>query len=136
MIAPCRVKDIDAVLDLWKRAGAAPSVTDDGEGVRRRLKRDRQLFVLAWAGARLAGSLIGGWDGWRASMARLAVDPAYRRHGIAKRLVAAVEAQLRQMGAKRIGCIVLEGNEGGTAFWRAAGYWRDAQTRRYVKDLS
>lgn len=83
----------------------------------------------------MVGSLIGGWDGWRASMARLAVDPAYRCHGIARRLVVAVEAQLRQMGARRVGCIVLESNDGGTAFWRAVGYKRDAQTRRYVKDL-
>jgi ribosomal protein S18 acetylase RimI-like enzyme len=43
------------------------------------LRRDRRLFLLAWDNSRLVGSLIGGWDGWRASMARLAVDPAYRR---------------------------------------------------------
>src|SRR5438105_9303610 len=90
-IRPCRTGDVSAVLDLWKLARAAPSVTDRPAAVRRRLRRDRQLFLLAWDGPRLVGSVMAGWDGWRATMARLAIDPAYRRRGVARLLVTRAE---------------------------------------------
>jgi ribosomal protein S18 acetylase RimI-like enzyme len=123
------------VLDLWSRAAAGQSVTDNATAVRLRLRRDRRLFLLAWDNARLVGSLIGGWDGWRASMARLAVDPAYRRRGIARLLVDRVEQELRSLGATRTGCVVLAANRPARAFWTNSKYRLDTEVVRYVKDL-
>ena len=123
------------VLELWRRAGAEPSVTDDPGSLRRRLRRDRNLFVLAWDRGRLVGSLIGGWDGWRSHMYRLAVDPGCRRSGIARRLVANVEARLQELGAVRIDGIVVSRNTAASTFWREIGYQRHVEVARYVKDL-
>ena len=134
-IRPCRTADVSAVLDLWTRAGAAPSVTDRPAAVRRRLKRDGQLFLLAWDGSRLVGSVMAGWDGWRATMARLAVDPAFRRMRVARLLVARAEKQLRAAGAERIGGIVLRSNRAGRRFWSTAGYLPERGVMRYVKNL-
>lgn len=78
---------------------------------------------------------MAGWDGWRASMARLAVDPHYRRIGLARSLVERVERKLRSLGVRRIGAIVLKNNSGGLAFWSNAGYELDREDVRYVKDL-
>ena len=75
----CRMVDITAVLALWRRAEAVPRPTDNPEALRVRLERDADLFVLAWDGDRLVGTLMGGWDGWRGNVYRLAVDPAARR---------------------------------------------------------
>src|SRR5256712_9180419 len=134
-LRPCRATDVEQVLELWRRAAAEPSVTDDPDALRRRLERDRSLFVLAWDRGRLVGSLIGGWDGWRGHMYRLAVDPAWRRRGIARRLVEHVEARLRRLGAVRIDGIVVRRNRTGSAFWRALGYRHHVEVTRYVKDL-
>jgi ribosomal protein S18 acetylase RimI-like enzyme len=134
-IRPCRTADVSAVLDLWKRARAAPGITDRPDAIRRRLKRDRQLFLLAWEGRRLVGSIMAGWDGWRASMARLAVDPEYRRLGVARLLVARAEKQLRAAGAERIGGVVLRSNQAGRRFWSTAGYLPERGVMRYVKNL-
>ncbi len=136
-IRRCRPKDTAEVLKLWKRAAAAHSVPepDRPAAVRNRLRRDRQLFLLAWAGSRLVGTLMGGWDGWRASMARLAVHSQYRRRGVARLLVERVERELKALGAKRISGIVLEDNRTGRAFWSSAGYRLDARATRYIKDL-
>src|SRR2546425_11350530 len=132
---PCRATDVERVLDLWRRAPTEPSVTDDPEALRRRLSRDRNLFVLAWDRSRLVGSLIGGWDGWRGHMYRLAVDRACRRRGIARRLVKNVEAHLRRLGAVRIDGIVVKRNRAGRVCWRELGYRGPAGVARYVKDL-
>ena len=132
---PCRVKDVAEVIRFWNEFGAAHSLKDESAAVRRRLKRDRRLFVLAWDGVRLVGTIMAGWDGWRASMARLAVDPQYRRIGLARALVERVERELRSLGARRIGAIVLKNNRGGRAFWSSAGYELDREDVRYVKNL-
>jgi ribosomal protein S18 acetylase RimI-like enzyme len=134
-IRPCRAADLSAVLQLWKRAGAAPSVTDSVAALRRRLLPYRGLFLLAWNGDTLVGSIMGGWDGWRASVARLAIDPRYRRLGLARVLVEHVEKRLRAFGATRMSCVVLADDAGGRAFWTAARYQHDPAAVRYVKDL-
>ena len=135
LLRHCRARDVEKVLDLWRRAAAEPSVTDDPDALRRKLDRDRSLFVLAWDRSRLVGSLIGGWDGWRGHMYRLAVDRACRRRGIARRLVKNVEARLRRLGAVRIDGIVVKRNRAGRVFWRELGYREHAEVARYVKDL-
>ena len=132
---PCRVKDVTEVIGFWNEFGAAHSLKDEPAAVRRRLKRDRRLFLLAWDGGRLVGTIMAGWDGWRASMARLAVDLQYRRIGLARSLVERVEWELRSLGARRIGAIVLKNNRGGRAFWSNVGYELDREDVRYVKDL-
>jgi ribosomal protein S18 acetylase RimI-like enzyme len=131
---PCRVSDIPAVLDLWARSTDA-TTGDNPRALRLRLRRDRNLFVLAVDGRRVIGSLVGGWDGWRGTMARLAVDPVYRRRGVARLLVRRVERELRAMGAVRVSCLVLDENRRARAFWKSAGYAHDRETVRYRKDL-
>jgi len=123
------------VLALWRRAEAVPRPTDNAAALRLRLERDAELFQLAWDGERLAGTLLGGWDGWRGNMYRLAIDPAYRRRGVARLLVTAVEAALRAKGCERITSLVFENEPRAAEFWLSAGYAPDPATRRYAKDL-
>ena len=134
-IRAARRSDCDALLDLWKRAGIRSNVANEKKMLQVRLARDRDLFVVAAEGSRVIGSLIAGWDGWRGSMARLAVDPAYRGRRIAQRLVARTEANLRKRGAKRIGALVFADNTLGQRFWRAAGYRLEPGITRLVKNV-
>jgi ribosomal protein S18 acetylase RimI-like enzyme len=54
----------------------------------------------------MIGSIIGTFDGWRGNIYRLAVHPDFRRHGVARALVAEVEKKLAEQGAKRITALV------------------------------
>src|SRR5689334_3685656 len=94
-IRPARPTDCRLMPELWARAGIRLGSTDNAKALRLRLRRDRDLFLVAVHGSRLVGTLIAGWDGWRASMARLAVDPEYRGERIARRLVERAERALR-----------------------------------------
>jgi ribosomal protein S18 acetylase RimI-like enzyme len=94
----------------------------------------RRLLVAEDGGA-IVGALIAAWDGWRGNMYRLAVAPDRRRHGIALELVRRGEERLRARRARRISAIVAEGDEAPSSLWRAAGYSRDENVRRFVRNL-
>jgi len=130
-----RAGDSEALLDLWRRAGATPSVTDTAEAVRRAIAHPAAWVLLAEVDGQLIGSIIGTFDGWRGNIYRLSVDPAYRRRGVARDLVEEVEQRLRQAGAKRITALVEHGHPEPVAFWEAAGYERDRRIARYIRSL-
>ena len=61
-----------------------------------------ELFLLAEGHGQVIGALLGGGDGWRGHIARLAAHPDYRRRGVAPTLVLDVELRLRRRGAIRM----------------------------------
>ncbi len=129
------VDDIDAVPALWRRAETGPSSTESAEDVRWLLERDPDALLLAVAEGAIVGSLIAGWDGWRGTFYRLAVDPAYRRRGLATQMVRAGEERLRALGAKRLNAIVESEEADAMAFWASAGYELQTARSRFVKNL-
>ena len=64
------------------------------------------ILLVATNDDRIIGSVIGGWDGWRGNIYRLAVTPEYRRRGIARRLVAEISSALFARGAERLSALV------------------------------
>jgi ribosomal protein S18 acetylase RimI-like enzyme len=133
IIRPCRPTEAEAILDLWRRAESAPSVTADVRHVAALVERGDGSLLVAEADGRIVGSLIAGWDGWRGNIYRLAVLPEYRRRGIALSLVAEGERRLREQGAIRIGAIVLRDHPDAVGFWQAAGYTFQEGVGRFVK---
>ncbi len=133
----CTAEDIPALFDLWRQSGSLPTATDSEEALLTRLSRDPELFVLALDGDRLIGCLMGGWDGWRANMYRLAVLPEYRRRGIARMLVHEVEKRFFEMGARRVYAMSVkpEIEPGAADFWMSVGYELNPRTLPYVKTL-
>lgn len=127
--------DIDDVLALWKRAETGPSTTESADDVRWLLERDPDALLLADAEGAIVGSLIAGWDGWRGTFYRLAVDPAHRRRGLATQMVRAGEERLRALGAKRLNAIVESEEADAMAFWASAGYELQTARSRFVKNV-
>lgn len=131
---PCRTEDIGRVLELWK-IGARGGSTNTAGALERRLTRDCELFLLAWEGDALVGTLMGAWDGWRASMYRLVVHPDYRRLGIAAELLQRVEEMLRAMGPTRVYANTLKENPEAMSFWAAPGYAPNSEIDPLAKTL-
>jgi ribosomal protein S18 acetylase RimI-like enzyme len=128
--------EIAAVLELWAQARSAAAATaDTPEGVGVLLERDPGALLVACLDGRVVGTLIAAWDGWRGSMYRLAVLPGHRRRGIGRRLVDAGHARLRALGATRVTALVAHDEEHAVGLWRAAGYGRDEQVVRFVRNL-
>jgi ribosomal protein S18 acetylase RimI-like enzyme len=90
---------------------------------------------VAEVGGQVIGSIIGTFDGWRGNIYRLAVQPDYRRRGVARALVAEVEKRLTRQGAKRITALVEKDNPSAMIFWEAVGYRVDERIVRRVRTL-
>ena len=133
-VRECRDDELEAVLALWRQADATVSVTDTLEDVRRAANGSTSVLLVAEQEGRIVGSVIGGFDGWRGNIYRLAVHPGYQRQGIARRLVSDLEARLAEMGAKRITALVERDHPWATGFWDAVGYRLDAGMARYVRN--
>jgi ribosomal protein S18 acetylase RimI-like enzyme len=68
---------------------------------------------------------MGIWDGRRGWINRLAVDPARRRSGLGRGLLALVEERLRERGCDKVNLLIEPDNAAVTDFYAAAGYSRD-----------
>ncbi|HPU13646.1 MAG TPA: GNAT family N-acetyltransferase [Aeromicrobium sp.] len=88
---------------------------------------------MAEADGAIVGTVISGWDGWRAHLYRLAVDPSARGQGVGRLLVRAVEEHLRELGAIRFDAMVLSGNTLGEAAWEALCYRSQEEWARWVR---
>ena len=112
--------DIPAIVDLWSRAAGPTRLPCRAAEVEQLLARDPDTLLVAEEGGRFAGTLIVGWDGWRASMYRLAVEPDLRRAGVA-RLLAAARAGRAARG-EALDAIVSRQNAVGVSFWESDGF--------------
>ena len=138
-IRPCRAEECEAVLALWRGAGATASATDTLEEVTRLVGSEHgDGFLVAVQEGAIVGSVIGAWDGWRGNIYRLAVAPEARRRGLARRLVHEAERALRAKGARRLSALVERDEAHAVGFWDSlatTGYQRDPRMLRYVKTL-
>jgi ribosomal protein S18 acetylase RimI-like enzyme len=134
VIRPCRPDEGDVLLDLWHHADATPSPTDTPEQVVEVIRDAAATVLVAVDRDLLVGSIIGGGDGWRGNIYRLAVLPSYRRRGVGRALVAAVEERLAERGARRISALVEHDHPWAVGFWDSL-YEPDPRMIRYVKKV-
>lgn len=111
--------DYDGVAAVWQAAGR--DVLPRAE-LAAALERDPQLFLVAQHDDTAVGVVLGTFDGRRGWILRLAVDPAHRRRGIARRLIGELETRFAVLGCPRVNLMVMPDNVEGLRFWRALGY--------------
>lgn len=115
--------DYEAAVQLWQRVeGLEIAEGDDREGVAQFVGRNVGLSRVAIDGAEIVGAVLCGHDGRRAYIYHLAVDPAYRRDGLGRRLVRECLDGLRKTKVKRLIILVAHDNERGAEFWRRCGF--------------
>jgi ribosomal protein S18 acetylase RimI-like enzyme len=129
-------KDLEALLEFWAEAGENHGRPADRAAlVEALLSHDPDSLIVAESAGSIVGTVIAGWDGWRAHLYRLAVAPGHRGRGIARVLVERAEARLRALGAIRLDAMVLTSNVAGAAAWEAMGYQPQDDWTRWVKPV-
>jgi ribosomal protein S18 acetylase RimI-like enzyme len=135
-IRRCRPDDAQAVLGLWARSRSGHATTADRlEDIERLIADSPAALLVAERSGEIVGALIAAWDGWRGNLYRLAVCDSHRRQGIGAALVRAGEEYLRSRGVRRITALVAYEDDEAGAFWGSAGYPRDRDVGRRVRNL-
>ena len=124
-------RDTDAVVALWQQAfpeyrDATRPQRNAHLSIANKLATQPELFFVAVLGERIAGTVMGGYDGHRGWLYSLAVDESVRRHGIGTRLVAHVEQALTERGCPKLNLQILSAKTELRAFYEALGYRADA----------
>lgn len=98
------------------------------------LPRADRVWWAAYEGEALAG-YAGGWivDG-QVQILKVGVDPAMRRRGMARELLAHVAADARDLGASRCSLEVRAGNVGAQELYAALGFRSLGVRPRYYSD--
>jgi ribosomal-protein-alanine N-acetyltransferase len=133
-IRPATAADLDAVVELeltclgadaWSRglveqgiAAALPTVS----------------YLVAEVDGVVVGHAVASAAGDDAELQRIAVDPAYRRRGLAGALLAAVERRAAEDGATRLLLEVREDNTTAAAFYQSRGFGEVGRRRGYYRD--
>lgn len=121
-----RMKDYDALIALWddSRLPYKPQGRDRRDKIEREIKGPNAIFLVAEIDGQLIGSIFATHDGRKGWINRLAVSPAFRRRGIATRLVEEAESRLFNLEIEIVACLIEDWNVSSAQFFERLGYSR------------
>lgn len=117
-----RPGDRNAVVDLWRRCGLVVPWNDPHTDIDRKLRVNPEWFLVGETGGTIIATVMAGYEGHRGWINYLAVDPALRRRGIGRAMMARAEEVLRRVGCPKINLQVRTNNVDVIEFYRAAGF--------------
>ncbi|MBZ4488618.1 GNAT family acetyltransferase [Microbacterium sp. cx-55] len=114
--------DTAQIVALWHAAGLTRPWNDPHRDIERKLRVQRELFLVAADGPDIVGTVMGGYDGHRGWLYYLATAETHRGQGVGAALVAEVERMLLAMGCPKVQLMVRPDNAGARGFYEAIGY--------------
>ena len=73
--------DQEAVVALWKACALVVPWNDPVNDIHRKLRSQREMFLVGTLGSKLVATVMAGYDGHRGWINYLAVAPEYRKRG-------------------------------------------------------
>ncbi|MFQ5715008.1 MAG: GNAT family acetyltransferase [Candidatus Scalinduaceae bacterium] len=117
--------DEKEVIKLWFKCNLAIPGSNPKRDIERKLKVDRDLFLVGNVNGKIVASVMGGYEGHRGWINYLAVDPKYQRRGYGRLMMEAVEQCIKEKGCPRVNLQVRSANKGVIEFYQAIGYTDD-----------
>ena len=132
-----RDADQNAVVTLWCECGLVRPWNDPAKDIQRKLRVQRDLFLVGTLNGRLVATVMAGYEGHRGWINYLAVAGEYRGRGLGRRMMDEAEARLRAIGCPKISLQIRSSNTDAVAFYRALGFSVDdslSMGKRLVED--
>lgn len=117
--------DYSQLVNLWKEVGLEISRSDTPVGLRRKLERDADLFLVAEEDGRIIGAIMGCFDGRRGWINHLAVAHDKQGSGLGSELMNRVEDGLKAKGCEKVNLLIEPSNAGVQGFYERLGYTVD-----------
>ena len=120
---PLVIDDYDEIYALWNSVpGMGLSGADSRGNIDQFLSRNPNQSFICKAAGHIVGTILCGNDGRRAYIYHTAVAPEHRRQGIASGLLRLAMSAQRECGMQKCHLFIINENELGKVFWRAAGF--------------
>lgn len=124
-IRPFKESDEDAVIDLWERCGLIRPWNDPRKDIARKLRVQRELFLVGVVDGTIVAAAMAGYEGHRGWVNYLAVDPSCRRKGYGRSLMSYVGKRLTELGCPKINIQIRRDNLEAIAFYKEIGFQED-----------
>jgi ribosomal protein S18 acetylase RimI-like enzyme len=118
------ISDYEEMVKLWSRARLPykPKGRDSKETITIEMRANPEFFIGTFEDNRLIGIVIITCDMRRGWINRLAVEPDYRKRGVAKILVGESEKILRKHGVRIFCALIDDDNAASQALFKECGY--------------
>jgi ribosomal protein S18 acetylase RimI-like enzyme len=135
IIRKMRIKDYEPLITLWNVGNLPyrPHGRDSKQHIQQQLRQRTSLYYIAEHEGNIIGAILGTHDGRKGWINRLVVAPAFRKKGIAKRLVQEVEQHLTAAGIDIIACLVEDWNKVSEDVFERLGYTKHPDILYYSK---
>ena len=119
-------KDTKEVIALWVKCSLVVPSNNPHKDIERKLKVDRDLFLVGTLDNRIIATVMGGYEGHRGWINYLAVDPGCRRNGYGRLIMQDVQRRIRLKGCPKINIQVRAANKEVIQFYQSLGYTEDS----------
>ena len=130
-------QDKNSVINLWQKCNLTRPWNNPETDIKRKLKTNPELFLVGLIDDQIVATVMGGYEGHRGWVNYLAVDPAYQKKGLGKRLMSEMENKLLAIGCPKLNLQVRVGNNDALSFYEKIGYKNDnivGMGKRLIKD--
>ncbi|WP_334074920.1 MULTISPECIES: GNAT family N-acetyltransferase [Paenibacillus] len=117
-----QLSDVNQVMELLQVALMEDCYEDTKRAFARQLSWDSDLIMIAEVDGEIVGTLIGTIDQNTGFIYRTAVHPDYRRQGVGKNLVTAMEQKFQQRNVRQIMIAGDPHNKAIAPLYEAMGY--------------
>lgn len=117
--------DLEEVIALWTACGLVAPQNNPYRDIARKLKIDRDLFLIGHTDSEIIASVMGGYEGHRGWINYLAVKPSHQRKGFGQQIMLAVETLIKAKGCPKINLQVRSTNSAIIGFYHSLGYGDD-----------
>ena len=122
-VRPFSEDDELSVVALWAEVfGDDPPRNEPRAVIGRKLRVQRELFLVGEFQGDIVGTVIAGFDGYRGWVYHLAVHPRCRRRGFGRDLMGEAEARLKALGCPKLNLQVRSSNAEAIVFYERLGY--------------
>jgi ribosomal protein S18 acetylase RimI-like enzyme len=132
------IEDYDDLIRVWADAGLTyrPRGRDHKDRIAEQMNRSDTAFIGLFEGGRLLAVGLATYDGRRGWINRVAVDPDYRRQGLAGEIIRECEVFLESLGADIIASLIEDYNLPSMALFQKHGYLYSEDVNYFSKRKS